>query len=175
MHRSVLSLAAAALVFAGCDSPPSAPQPASLAPSFARGGEPKDGRPDHENFRAPFARTVANPCPPVPEPVAVEGYFTFNSHFKFFEGGNSSRIKTNSHGSGIGAVTGVRYQFHELWTLHGRYTYEDSRFATEQTTRFHVISQTDLGNFFATMKTRVTCTPDGCQTEVVSVETDCRG
>ena len=175
MHRSILCLAAAALVASACDSSPSAPEPASTTPSFARGGNPPDERPDHEHRRDPFTRTVTNPCPPVPEAVAVEGYTVYNAHFKFFEGGNNSRLMANSQASGIGLVTGVKYQFHELWTLHGHYTYVDTRWETEQTTRYHVISQTGLGNFFSTLKMRIVYTATGVSTEVVSMETDCRG
>lgn len=170
MHRSVLTLAATALIVVGCDSSPFAPEQPTAGPSLAR-----DGRPDHENVRAPFAQTVANPCPPVPEPVAVEGYSHYNAQLKFFEGGNEARLKGSVHASGIGAVTGVGYQFHELFTLHGIYTYANSRWETERSTRFHVISQTGLGNFFSTVKENVVCTPEGCQGEVVSIDTDCRG
>jgi hypothetical protein len=117
-----------------------------------------------------------NPCPPVPEPVAVEGYSHYNTHFKFYDGGNTSRLMSNVHGSGLGTVTGVKYQFHELFTLHGDYTYVDSRWETVQSTRFHVVSATDLGNFFSTVKMKVVCTPEnGCQGEVISIDTDCHG
>jgi hypothetical protein len=169
MHRSV-TLALAALFAAACDAPPSAPESSATSPSFA-----KEGTPDHQNTRAPFSRTVMNPCPPVPEPVAVEGYGHYNAHFKFFEGGNNARLKGHSHASGVGAISGQKYQFHEMATLLGHYTYVDSRWETMQTTRFHVISQTGLDNFFSTMKMRIIYTPQGSSAEVISLETDCRG
>ena len=172
MHRSVLTFGLITLFAAACDSPVAAPEAA--APNFAR-GTPKEGQPDHENIRTPFSRVVMNPCPNVPEPVAVEGYTHYNAHFKFFDGGNSSRLKSNSHGSGIGLVTGMQYQFHELHTTYGRYTYADSRWQTEQTIRFHVISQTNLDNFFSSLKMRVTYATTGITTEIISFETDCRG
>lgn len=175
MHRTAFPLALAALIVLACEPSPTAPDQVSTTPSFARGGEPSDGRPDHENRRDPFARTVANPCPPVPEPVAVEGYLHTNTHFKFFDGGNTSRLMWNIHASGIGLVTGVKYQYHELWTLRGTYTYADSRWETDQTTRFHVISQTGLGNFFSTVRMKIVYTPTSISTEVVSMDTDCRG
>ena len=171
MHRSVLSLAAAALIVAGCDAAPSAPEQGTTTPLFA-----KEGQPAHEHYRVAFARTVSNPCPPIPEPVAVEGYMVYNSHFKFFEGGNSFRIMSNSQGQGVGLVTGVKYQFHELSKPRGSYTYASSRLESDQYTRFHVISATGLGNFFSTVRAKQTCTPEGgCQTVIVSMETDCRG
>ena len=172
MHRVSLSFVfgAAALVAVACDSNPAALSGPDDGPMLQR-----DGRPAHQNTRSPFARTVANPCPPVPEPVAVEGYTHYNAHFKFFDGGNQARLMSNTHASGVGAVTGVLYQFHELWTLRGKYTYVNNRWETEQTTRFHVISQTDLGNFFSTLKTKIIYTPTSIETEVVSFETDCRG
>jgi hypothetical protein len=171
MYRSIFVLAAAGLVAAACEPGPSAPNELTpVTPSFA-----KEGQPAHGNYRQHFARTVDNPCPPVPEPVAVEGYLHYNSHFKFFEGGNDSRIKTNSEASGVGLVTGVKYQFHELFTLEGRYTYANSRWETGRMTRFHVISQTGLGNFYSTVKWNVVCTPEGCTDTITDVETDCRG
>ena len=98
-----------------------------------------------------------------------------NAHFKFFEGGNDSRIMINTRASGIGQVTGEQYQYHELWTLHGHYTIVNDRWETEQTTRYHVISRGPLGNFFSTLKTKVVITPPTVTTEVISMESDCRG
>ena len=118
---------------------------------------------------------MSNPCPPVPEPVAIEGYLHYNAHFRFFEGGNSPELKSNTHGSGVGLVTGVKYQFHELGTVRGTYTYESGRLETERWIRSHLISQTGLGNFFMTTRVRQVCTPEGCQEEIVSIDTDCRG
>ena len=170
MHRSVLMLAAIAIVMAGCDSTPSAP-----ALSSDQALLEKDGKPAHQNTRTPFTRTVMNPCPPVPEPVLVEGYSHYNAHFKFFEGGNQPRLKTNNHASGVGLVTGLKYQFHELYRVDGTYTYANATLTTDQTHRYHVISQTAHDNFFSTVKTKVVCDAAGCRAEVVSMETDCRG
>ena len=170
MHRSAYMIVACLALVAACDSDPVAPSLASAPPALKQ-----DGRPAHENTRTPFTRTVMNPCVPAPEPVLVEGYTHYNAHFKFFPGGNNARLMSNSHGSGIGVATGLKYQFHELFTLRGHYTYVDSRWETEQTTRFHVISQTGLDNFFSTLKTRITYTTTSIDVEVISMESDCRG
>ena len=170
MHRSAFALLAAAAIIAGCDTPPSAPPEAPAAPSLKQ-----DGRPDHENTTTPFSRTVTNPCGQTPEPIPVEGLAHYNAHFKFFEGGNQARLKSTIHASGVGAVTGLKYQFHELWTLYGRYTYVNSRWETEQTTRFHVISQTNVDNFFATIRTKVVYTLTSIEVQSLTIETDCRG
>jgi hypothetical protein len=176
MHRSVLTLAAAALVLAGCDSTPTSPAPVPAAPSFARGGDPgNDGTPDREHIRTEYTRTVTNPCGPVPEPVVVTGIGQYHSHFKFFEGGNDSRLMGHSQMSGVGSITGTRYSFHELAVTDGHYTYADQRWETEQMTRYHVISQSSASNFFSTVRMKVVYTPTSITTEVVSMETDCRG
>ena len=169
MPRSVLALAAVALVAAGCDSNPAAPQ-AAAGPSLATAG-----RPAHENYRAPFSLTVNNPCPPVPEPVTIQGAFHYNAHFKFFEGGNSPRLMSNVHGSGLGLITREKYQFHELSVGHGHFTAVNNRFEVDQTTRFHVISQSSSSNFFSSMRVNVVCDDTGCKTTIVSIDTDCRG
>ena len=170
MHRPVVALLAVALLMSACDSNPAAPETAALEPSLAR-----DGTPDHEHFRVPFAQTVVNSCPLVPDPVAVEGFLVYNSHFKFFEGGNQNRLKSTIHGTGVGAVTGAKYQFHQLYTIYGHYTYANSRLEADHHSRLHLISQNSLDNFFLTVRLKQVCTPDGCTVEVVSMETDCRG
>jgi hypothetical protein len=172
VHRSLLCLAAVALLTVACDNAPSAPPPADLAPSLAKGGEDK---PAHEHYRAPFARTVANPCPPVPEAVAVEGFTQFNAHFKFFDGGNTSRVQMVTQAQGIGAITGVKYTFHELMRQRSTYQYSTSVYQVDQMIRWHVVSATSLGNFFATSHQKITCDATGCRTEPISFETDCRG
>lgn len=171
MHRSAYAIVACLALVAACDSQPLAP--ALDLPALA--AKEKDERPTNETTRTPFSRTVANPCGPTPELVAVEGYAHHNAHFKFFDGGNQSRLMTNSHASGIGLVSGLKYQFHELHTLRGRYTYANQRWETEQTTRFHVISQTGVDNFFSTLKLRIVYSPTGVDVQFVSLETDCRG
>ena len=175
MHRTPFRLAAVALVVMACESAPTAPEQPATTLSLARGGEPPDGRPDHQNTRIPFTWTLTNPCLPVPETVVAEGYSHYNAHFKFFEGGNSSRLMSNNYASGVGLITGLKYQFHQLWRLDGTFTYVDNRWETEQMTRYHLISQTDHGNFFSTVRTKVVVTPTGITTEVISTETDCRG
>ena len=172
MHRSAYAIVACLALVAACDSQPLAP-PSLEAPALA--SKDKDERPAHGNTRSPFSRVVANSCGPTPELVAVEGYAHHNAHFKFFDGGNQARLMTNSHASGIGLVSGLQYQFHELHTLRGRYTYADARWETEQTTRFHVISQTGVDNFFSTLKLKIVYSPTGIDVQFVSLETDCRG
>jgi hypothetical protein len=118
---------------------------------------------------------VSNPCPPVPEAVAVEGFTQFTSHFKFFDGGNESRHHIMSQASGIGAVTGARYTFHELFRQDGIYHYSDGVYDTVQEIRWHVISQSNGGNFFATTRQKMICDANACRVEPISIETDCRG
>jgi hypothetical protein len=117
-----------------------------------------------------------NPCPPVPEPVFVEGFTQYNAHFKFVEGGNESRLMRHTHASGVGLVTGAKYQFLEMWKEDGSYNIAADRLEAVQTTRYHVISEGSLGNFFMTMKQKVVY-QDGrlVSAEVISAETDCRG
>ena len=169
MHRYFLTLVAA-FVAVGCDSAPSAPEHAAVPLLAAR-----DGQPAHDNHKAPFSRTVMNPCPPVPEPVVIEGVLHYNAHFKFFDGGNRNRLMSNSHGSGVGAITHVKYQFHEINTIYGTFTYVNGRLEADHHTRFHLISQTDLGNFFVNMRAKQVCTAQGCTFVVVAAESDCRG
>jgi hypothetical protein len=178
MHRTLLTLAAAAALLAGCDSAPTAPIAAPSAPSLARGGEPgpNDGHPAHEHKREPFATIVMNPCPPAPEPVLVEGLSQYNAHFKFVEGGNDHRLMRSTQATGLGLVTGERYQFHQLTVVYGSFRLQNGRSESEETTRYHVISQGPLGNFFTTIKSRSSFSPEeGFRTEVVSAESDCRG
>ena len=177
MHRSVLVLSAAAFALAACDSAPTAPPSTAAVPSLARNAEPgqPDGRPAHEHKTYPFIVITTNPCPPVPEPVYVEGKTQYNAHFKFVDGGNNARLKSTSHGTGIGLVTGTPYVFQELQTTYGKYTLANDRFETEQTTRYHVISKGPMDNFFATVKMKFVFTTGQVSIEVVSVESDCRG
>ena len=175
MSRSVLSLCLAGLFAIGCDSAPTEP-PSPAAPLLARDGQPRDGQPAHDHYKAPFSQTVMNSCPLVPEPVLVEGVLIYNSHFKFFDGGNSNRLMSNIHGSGIGTITGVKYQYHELTTIRGRYTYANSRLEAEHRSRMHLISQGSVQqNFFLTIVAKQVCSTEGCTFEVVRMETDCRG
>ena len=80
-----------------------------------------------------------------------------------------------STAQGFGVVTGVRYKFHEMFRQEGIFHDNDQVFHYEQTIRWHVISATGLGNFFATTKNKGICDAAGCRVEVISVETDCRG
>ncbi len=172
------ALLVAAVAIAACDNTPSAPAAAPAAPSFAREpGESRgpEGTPDGEHQRTPFARVVNNPCPPVPEAVAVEGFTQFSSHFKFYDGGNTSRHHIVSQAKGVGAVTGAKYTFHELVRQTGDYPYATQIYDTDLTIRWHVISQGNLGNFFATTHQRVVCSATGCRVEPISFETDCKG
>ena len=169
MHRSALALAVIALA-AACDSAPTEPVPAGLIPSLA-----KDEVPHHEHTRSPFAQTVVNSCPAIPEPVAVEGFVIYNSQFKHYEWGNNSRLRTLIQGSGIGAISGVKYQFHQMHTVSGTYTFDGERLEADHYTRMHLISQTNLDNFFLTVRLKQVCTPGTCTVTVVSMEPDCRG
>ena len=170
MTRTMFALLVTAAAAAGCDSAPTTPQQVSPGPALAR-----EGSPVNENSRSDFAREIMNPCPPVPELVAVKGWVQYNSHFKFSEDANTSRLKWLTNASGIGLVTGARYKLHEIINLEGRFTYVDNVWVTERSSRLHLISQTGLGNFFATMRWNVRCTEEGCKDEIISFETDCRG
>ncbi len=169
MPRLVLGLALAALAISGCDAAPDA----ALAPSLDK---VKDGIPDKQHITSPFTRTVSNPCPPVPEMVLVEGTQRYHTHFKFFDGGNTMRAHGVSQARGVGLTTGVRYTFHEQAGQRSTFFYDEGVFRSEQLTRWHVISATGLGNFFATTRLKVTCPPSGvCTVEPLEIETDCRG
>ena len=170
MRRSALRLALATLMFAGCETAPEA----AVAPSLNK--VPKDTIPDKQHITQPYRNTVNNPCPPVPEMVVVEGTARFHSHFKFYEEGNTLRSQAIVTAKGIGLTTGVKYTFHELFRQTASYRYDDRIFKSDQLTRWHVISATGLGNFFATSHQKVSCPPDGpCTIEPIEFETDCRG
>ena len=174
MRGLLLPFAALSLLASGCDSAPSAPPARESDALLARGNQP-EGRPDHEHFRVPFTQTVMNACGPVPEPVVIQGHLIYNSHFKFFEGGNNNRLMSNIQGSGLGAITGLKYQFHQLSTIHGHYTYANERLEADHHTRLHLVSQSDVNNFFMTMKVRQVCDGPVCPDNIVAMETDCRG
>src|SRR5687768_12038363 len=166
MHRSACFLAIAALTLASCDGGPSSPEPTSPVPLFGRGGDSDgDGVPDHEHQGGRFTRTVNNPWPPVPEAVVVEGCLQFHSHFKHFDGGNTSRHHIMSQARGVGLVTGARYTFHELFRQDAIYHIDTDHYDTEQTIRWHVISQNNLGNFFATTRQKMICERNVCRVE----------
>ena len=175
MHRSIFTLATAAFMLVACDSSPTGLAPAPTVPSLARGGTPgpNDGHPAHQHTRSPFAWYVRNAC--IPEEIWVEGFTQYNAHFKFIDGGNDSRLLRITVASGVGIVTGANYRFHEKWTLQGRYTIAGNHWDTEQTTRYHVISEGPLPNFMMTMKTKVVHSNGTVTTEVISVDSDCRG
>jgi hypothetical protein len=169
MRCSAVRLAFLALAIAGCDAAPES----AVAPSLDK---VKDGIPDKQHVTQPFSATVNNPCPPVPEMVLVEGTGRFHSHFKFFDGGNTMKSMVTTQAQGIGATTGVRYTFHEKFSQSGLFHYDDMVFHADQLTRWHVVSATGLGNFFATTHQKVTCPPSGvCSVEPIVIETDCRG
>ena len=168
MHRSAVGLALAAVIAAGCDAAPES----ALAPSLDR---KIGGVPNQEHFKTPISRTVSNPCPPVPEMVQVTGREHFHSHFKHYEWGNTSRHDNKIQASGVGLTTGLKYTFHELWHQDAEYTLQTQHYDADQVVRWHVISQTGLGNFFATTRQRMVCDGPVCRTEIVSTETDCRG
>ena len=174
MRRLLLPYAAFAILAVGCDGSPSAPAAPATAVLMARDNQP-EGRPAHEHARGSFTRTVMNACGPVPEPVIVQGHLIYNSHFKFFEGGNSNRLMTNIQGSGVGVITGLKYQFHQLETIHGHYTYANEHLEATRETRVHLVSQSDANNFFMTMKVRQVCDGPVCRDDIVAIETDCRG
>jgi hypothetical protein len=171
MRRPLLCLAVA-MIAASCESTPTAPVPTDLVPSLDNG---RDGTPAHENKRIPFAGTVNNPCPPIPEAVAVEGFTQFSSHFKFFDGGNTSKHHIMNVAQGVGLVTGAKYTFQEMFRQDATYYYDTKLYDTEQTIRYRVVSQYNLGNFFATTHQKVICVNDVCRVEPISFESDCRG
>ena len=167
MRHAAVGLAFVTALVAGCDAAPES----ALAPSLDR----KERVPNQEHVRTPVSRTVSNPCPPVPEMVQVEGWQDFHSHFKHFEGGNTSRHDIKTQASGVGLTTGLSYTFHELWHQDAEYDIDSQHYEGDQVTRWHVISQTGLGNFFATSRQHFVCDGSVCRTELISIETDCRG
>lgn len=107
--------------------------------------------------------------------VQVTGTMDFHSHFKHYDFGNTSRHDMKTHASGVGLTTGLKYTFHELWHQDAEYTRQTEFYDADQVIRWHVISQTGFGNFFATTRQRMVCEGSVCRVEIVSMETDCRG
>jgi hypothetical protein len=165
MTRAKLLLASVAVLAAACDLPPSAPEPAPVAPSLAR---------MRLNERFPFTLTFANPCPPA-EPVVVDGTLHVVQQGQTEETGSTTRTHLNMHGSGVGVTTGTSYQLVQTGRQEATTTTTPFGITTESLTRFGLIREGSLDNVFVTARLRVVCTEDGCVVEVDETETECRG
>jgi hypothetical protein len=162
--RFALRTVAALAVVAGCDAAPSAPDPATT-PSLARA----------VSSRTDFATIATNPCPPVPELVPLTGFMHIVTKPEVTPEGVRLRIHRNAHASGIGAITGLKYEFQNLSRQEVLPPSGTITFESELLDRFHEISQGSADNFFFMMRSKITCDAMGCRVEVIETEAECRG
>jgi hypothetical protein len=148
-----------AILLAACAG--SEPGPTGPVPRLGLGNDPDRIR-VRDQRREPFT-TAAFGC--ISEPLVVTGTVNYILHAQDNPADNvHSRLHTNLQGvSGIGSLTGTRYQFILVHNVTYNYVafLDPPRFETNQVARFRLIGDRTNNNLWVNTSFHVTVTPDG--------------